>query len=180
MHLCSTETRNRTRGTKEGSFVNFKGLAAAEEITGVFFFSIPSFSTLRRSRYSRQQGRGPKVKDQSFLLFIRGSWLRNCHDTFSPVSSYPFLFLPPPPPSSSSPFPPFSTPTTSYCCCCFCHPRLFLVFDVLPLALDHLSLSLSPSLCFSTLWLLSQRIRTCSFRPESFLPLDNRTLLHAK
>lgn len=126
--------------------MDFKGLAADEEITDVFF-SIPSFPS--RSRYSRQQGRGPKVKDQSFLLFIRGSWIRNYRHTFSRL----FLPLSRPTTLSSSPFPPFSlSPVSSRY---FCHPpEPFPMFDVFPLILPP-SPSLQP---FSTAFCLKELV----------------------
>lgn len=72
MHRDAKE-RNEKKNVGEGLLCAPQGPRG-----GIFFFPISSFSTLRRSRYiyiyiyTRQQGRGPKVKDQSFLLFIRG------------------------------------------------------------------------------------------------------------
>lgn len=67
---------------------------------------------------------------------------------------------------------PFPIPTIS---CHSCHPQPFSMFDVLPLALPSSSLSLSLSASSFLYRLLSQRTRACSFRPESFLSLNDRT-----
>lgn len=71
--LCCTETRKRgtrRRTLVRASFVRLKGLAAASS-SFPFLRSLP-FGGAGIYIYTRQQGRGPKVKDQSFLLFIRG------------------------------------------------------------------------------------------------------------
>lgn len=81
------------------------------------------------------------------------------------ASLYPFLSS-----SSSSPFPPFSY---SYHFLPFLlSPTLFHVRCITSGPTTFLSLSLSAS---SFLYrLLSQRTRACSFRPESFLSLNDR------
>ena len=154
MHLCSSrdteeKTRNGERAPLWTSRASRRPKRSPASSSFPFLRSLP----FGESRYSRQQGRGPKVKDQSFLLFIRGSWLRNCHDTFSPVSSYPFLFLLPLATpfvivfSFSSLF--YTAPAVSCCCCCFYRPQPFFHVRCITSALPTATF-LSPSL-FSSL-----------------------------
>lgn len=111
VHLCSTETRKRTRGTKKGSFVNFKGLAAAEEITGVFFFPFLRFLPFGEAgiAVSKAAARKSKTKVSFFSLEGPGYGTATIHSLPSlptPFFSYhhplrhrlllspPFLLLP--------------------------------------------------------------------------------------
>ena len=162
---CVPKERNEKNVGEEGLLCAPQGPRG-----GIFFFPISSFSTtLSRNRYiyicipvSKAADRKSKTKVSFFSLGGR-SW-----DTFLfPPLSTPFfrrhrLLL-------SLPFP---IPTISYHSC---HPQPFSMFDVLPLALPPSSLSLSLSASSFLYRLLSQRTRACSFRPESFLSLNDRT-----
>lgn len=173
-----------TRGSSGGvggglSFVDFKGLAAAEEITGVFFFSIPSRS-LREAGIAVSKAAARKSKTKVSFFLSEGPGYGS-HTRYIPLSLYPFLFLlPTPSSSSSSPF--RLSPALS--ASCYRIPAIpdsppgsmYYLWPChrLPLLLS-LPISLSLSLCLILWRLLFQRTRTCSFCPGSFLSFGGRT-----